>query len=217
MATLENRSFAPSTKEKKTRFTARRTPLVISAFTAALVVPALVATVAVANIGHTSSLTEATASVASDSAVATTAVATTETTSSAITATTVSAKKKTTYEYSLAKVVKVAERYKGTSYRYGGASPAGFDCSGFTKYVYSKFGITLPHSAAAQGKLGDRVSKAKAKPGDIVVTSGGSHVGIYVGKGKFIDAPMPGQTVHIRKIYTSNYYVVHVDKDTHNV
>jgi cell wall-associated NlpC family hydrolase len=122
---------------------------------------------------------------------------------------------KTTLSFAAKKVVKVAQRYKGSAYRYGGMSPnSGFDCSGFTKYVYSKFGISLPHSAAAQGKVGHRISKAKAKAGDLIITSGGSHVGIYVGKGKFIDAPKPGSRVSVRKIYTSNYYVVRVKNDT---
>jgi cell wall-associated NlpC family hydrolase len=117
---------------------------------------------------------------------------------------------RTSYTFTSEKVVKVAKRYAGSRYRFGGASPRGFDCSGFTKYVYSKFGISLPHSALAQGRVGKRVSKKNAKPGDLVITSGGSHVGIYVGKSRFIDAPMPGRTVHVRKIYTSNYYIVRV-------
>jgi cell wall-associated NlpC family hydrolase len=117
-------------------------------------------------------------------------------------------------DFSASKVVKVAKKYTGTAYRYGGTGPGGFDCSGFTKYVYGKFGIDLPHSARRQSRLGDRISKAKKKPGDIIVTAGGSHVGIYVGKGKFIDAPRPGQRVHIRKIYTSSYSVIRVDDDT---
>lgn len=118
----------------------------------------------------------------------------------------------THYTFTSAKVVKVAKRYTGARYVYGGSSPRGFDCSGFTKYVYSKFGISLPHSAAAQGDLGKRVSKKNAEPGDLVITSGGAHVGIYVGKSKFIDAPMPGERVHVRHIYTSNYYIVRVKK-----
>ncbi|CAN5180803.1 hypothetical protein BH11ACT2_BH11ACT2_20460 [soil metagenome] len=118
--------------------------------------------------------------------------------------------------FSAPKVVKVAERYKGSRYRFGGTTPAGFDCSGFTKYVYSKFGISLPHSAAAQGRIGHRVSRAKAKPGDLVITSGGAHVGIYVSRGKFIDAPMPGRVVKVRKIYTNHYFIVRVHRDTLN-
>lgn len=110
------------------------------------------------------------------------------------------------------KVVKIAKRYAGARYSYGGTSPAGFDCSGFTRFVYAKFGIALPHSAYAQGRLGKRVSTKHARPGDLVITSGGAHVGIYVGHNRFIDAPMPGEVVHVRKIYTSNHFFVRVKK-----
>lgn len=110
--------------------------------------------------------------------------------------------------FSLSQVVAVAERYTGTPYVYGGASPAGFDCSGFTQFVYAQFGVALPHSAAAQGAMGTRISVADAKPGDVVVIDGGSHVGIYLGGGRMIDAPMPGRTVGNHAIWTSAYYIV---------
>ncbi|MDM4763727.1 C40 family peptidase [Galbitalea sp. SE-J8] len=112
------------------------------------------------------------------------------------------------YLYTDAKVIKVAKRYTGTRYRYGGSSPAGFDCSGFTRYVFAQFGIALPHSAAAQGRLGKHVSRKHADVGDLVITSGGAHVGIYVGGNRFIDAPKPGERVHVRTIYTRNHYFV---------
>ena len=206
MATLENRSSVPT--DQKERPTARRKPLVLAAATAALVIPALVATLALADTGRptpdSASATVEDATLTAADSLPTTAVAAVK-------------KKSTRISFSLPKVVKVAERYKGIRYRYGGTSPAGFDCSGFTKYVYAKFGISLPHSASAQGRLGKRVSRASAKPGDLVITSGGAHVGIYVSKGKFIDSPMPGQVIHVRKIYTSNYFIVRVHHDTVNV
>jgi cell wall-associated NlpC family hydrolase len=103
-------------------------------------------------------------------------------------------------------IVSVARQYLGVPYVYGGASPSGFDCSGLTMYVYAKFGISLPHSAARQAANGTRVSSPQ--PGDLVVIDGASHIGIYTGNGNMIDAPMPGRVVNERKIYSSNHYFV---------
>lgn len=81
----------------------------------------------------------------------------------------------------------------GISYTYGGTTANGFDCSGFTKYVFDKFKIDLPRSSSSQFEVGEKVSKSDLRPGDLVFfdTSGGngvSHVGIYVGDGKFAHA-----------------------------
>ncbi len=91
-------------------------------------------------------------------------------------------------------ILGAARNALGVPYVSGGSSYSGFDCSGFTKYVYSKYGVSLPHSAAAQSAYGSYVSKGNLQPGDLVFfdTNGGhnniSHVGIYVGGGSFIDA-----------------------------
>jgi cell wall-associated NlpC family hydrolase len=110
--------------------------------------------------------------------------------------------------FSLDQVVGVAEKYQGVPYVYGGASPAGFDCSGLTQFVYAQFGVALPHSAARQGAGGAQISAADARPGDIVAMDGGGHVGIYLGGNMMIDAPEPGRVVQIRAIYTSAHWFV---------
>jgi cell wall-associated NlpC family hydrolase len=102
----------------------------------------------------------------------------------------------------------IAARYLGVPYKFGGESPAGFDCSGLVEYVYAKVGIHLPHSAAQQGRMGHRVARGAARSGDVVVMDGGSHVGIYIGGDKMIDAPEPGRRVSVDKIYDNDYYFV---------
>ncbi len=101
----------------------------------------------------------------------------------------------------------------GTSYRTGGMSTAGFDCSGFTKYVYKKMGLTLPRTSKAQYKVGTSVSRSKLRAGDLVffntVGSGVSHVGIYVGNGKFANSSSSrGVTISsMNQSYWANRYV----------
>lgn len=89
-------------------------------------------------------------------------------------------------------IIDYAEQFMGVKYVFGGSSPSGFDCSGFTMYVFKKFGISLPHSARSQAQLGSAVSKNELMPGDLVFfetyQSGISHVGIYIGGGNFIEA-----------------------------
>ncbi|GAB3801545.1 C40 family peptidase [Humibacter antri] len=110
--------------------------------------------------------------------------------------------------FSLAQVFSVAKQYIGTPYVYGGSTPAGFDCSGFVMFVYAQFGISLPHSASAQGAMGTRISLADAQPGDVVIMLGGAHDGFYAGNGNILDAPDVGRTVSIRPIWTNDFYIV---------
>ena len=110
-------------------------------------------------------------------------------------------------------VVDYAKTLLGKDYVYGGVGPNSFDCSGFTQYVYKKFGINLSHSASAQANIGTTVSKSDLQLGDMVFFSqGGSsigHVGIFVGNNSFIHAANPQKGVVITSLadgyYTSNY------------
>jgi cell wall-associated NlpC family hydrolase len=110
--------------------------------------------------------------------------------------------------FSLDTIVSVAKKYQGVPYRYGGADPSGFDCSGFTQFVYAHVGVSLPHSSSRQGSGGTPISKADARPGDLVVTSGGGHIGIYLGGNSMIDSPRPGTVVLVRNIYDANAWFV---------
>lgn len=110
-----------------------------------------------------------------------------------------------------AKVLYEARKHVGKPYRYAASGPRAFDCSGFTQYVYRvAAGRKLPHKAHTQQRYGRAVSKASARPGDlIVIRSGGYgyHVGVYAGGGYMYDSPRPGRTVGKHKIFSRNYVV----------
>jgi murein DD-endopeptidase / murein LD-carboxypeptidase len=111
------------------------------------------------------------------------------------------------------KVVEYAKRFLGVKYVFGGTSTSGFDCSGFTMYAYKSANVNLPHMASSQANLGVAVSKDELIPGDLVYfetyKSGISHVGIYIGGGKFIHASSGKGYVTINNLsddyYTSRY------------
>lgn len=94
----------------------------------------------------------------------------------------------------------------GTDYRYGGASPAtGYDCSGLVAHVFKQaWGLRLPHNARAQSKYGTPVSLAELQPGDLVFFNtehrAFSHVGIYLGSGRFVHAPRTGEAVRVERL-----------------
>ncbi len=93
-------------------------------------------------------------------------------------------------------VVAYAKQFIGTKYTYGGSTPStGFDCSGFTSYVYKNFGVSLPRTSGGQSGAGVAVSRDNLAAGDLVIYSG--HVAIYVGGGQVIHAPRPGKSVCI--------------------
>jgi cell wall-associated NlpC family hydrolase len=96
--------------------------------------------------------------------------------------------------------VGIAMQYLGTPYVYGGASPSGFDCSGFIMYVYAQLGVSLPHNAAAQFGYGTPVDRSQLQPGDLVFFNGLGHNGMYVGGGNFIHAPHTGDVVKISSL-----------------
>ena len=106
-------------------------------------------------------------------------------------------------------VVGIAMQYLGVPYVWGGASPSGgFDCSGFSMFVYAQVGVSLPHNAAAQYSYGVPVDRSDLQPGDLVFFDGLGHMGIYIGGGQFIHAPHTGDVVKISAMigyYDSNY------------
>lgn len=109
-------------------------------------------------------------------------------------------------------VVETAKKYIGSKYVYGGSSPSGFDCSGFTSYVYKQHGITLNRTAAGQYSNGVAVDRSNLQPGDLVMfgKSGINHVGIYIGGGMIVHAANPSRGVTTDTInsgYYNNNYV----------
>ena len=112
-----------------------------------------------------------------------------------------------------AQILAEARKYLGTRYVYGGASPSGFDCSGFVYYVLKQMGFSPYRTPADQYRMGTSVTKANLQPGDIVFfantyASGISHVGIYAGNGQFIHAPNSRSTVSYSDL-TSGYWAQH--------
>ena len=104
-----------------------------------------------------------------------------------------------------ARAVADAMRLRGVPYVWGGSTTAGFDCSGFTAFVYAKFGITLAHSTYAQWDAGTHIPKRDLRPGDLVFFDGIGHVGIYIGDGRFIHAPHTGAVVSVDRLSGSWY------------
>lgn len=104
-------------------------------------------------------------------------------------------------------VVRTAASLKGRPYRYGAAGPRAFDCSGFTKYVYSRNGIALPRTAQQQWRKARKISKSQIRPGDLVFFGGSYkyHVAVYAGDGMIWHSPRSGSTVRKVKIWTSGW------------
>lgn len=104
--------------------------------------------------------------------------------------------------HSLADLIQIGEKYLGIHYVYGGTTPkTGFDCSGYTKWVFKEVGITLPRTSQEQAKAGIAISAADLSPGDLILSDWGegknSHVAIYAGGGKLLEAPRTGKNVQL--------------------
>ena len=112
---------------------------------------------------------------------------------------------------SASSAVAVAQQYLGSSYVSGGSSPStGFDCSGFTQYVYGQCGISISRTSYTQANDGTAVSKSELQPGDLLLfhyygSSSIGHVGIYVGNGQFIHAANSNRGV-VYDTINSGYY-----------
>lgn len=106
-------------------------------------------------------------------------------------------------------LIDYAHEYLGTPYKYGGATPAGFDCSGFTYYVFGQFGYSLNRSSSSQINNGEEITKSELLPGDLVFFSRSGkavgHVGIYIGDNKFIHSTSPGDVVSVTDLDDTYY------------
>lgn len=109
----------------------------------------------------------------------------------------------------LGDMIGIAMRYRGVPYSFGGTTPYGFDCSGFTRYVFNQVGMSLPRMADEQYYAGTPIPKSQLAPGDLVFFEtyepGPSHVGIYIGNGQFIHASS-SRGVTVSSIYDPYYW-----------
>ncbi|MDA3901582.1 MAG: C40 family peptidase [Spirochaetes bacterium] len=109
-------------------------------------------------------------------------------------------------------LISEAKKHIGLLYRYGGNSPKGFDCSGFTQYLYKKQGIKLPRSSKNQYESGEKIEIETILPGDLLfffIKKPGviSHVAMYIGNGNFIHSPSRGKRIMISSITNDNYWI----------
>ena len=113
-------------------------------------------------------------------------------------------------------IAQYALQYVGCPYVYGGSSPSGFDCSGFTTYVMKHFGYSINRTASSQMDNGTSVSKSQLQPGDLVFFNSGNsskratHVGIYTGNGQFVHASTSTTGVIISDLNSSYYSSTYV-------
>lgn len=103
-----------------------------------------------------------------------------------------------------AALLQTALALQGTPYRDGGSTPAGFDCSGFTQWVFGRHGVTLPREVRDQYLRGAGISRRELQPGDLVffstVAPGASHVGIMIDAERFVHAPSSRGVVRVERL-----------------
>jgi cell wall-associated NlpC family hydrolase len=108
------------------------------------------------------------------------------------------------------RAAQVALRYLGTPYHWGAEGPGGFDCSGLMQWAYAQAGIRIPRVTSQQIQAGTYVPRDRLAPGDLVFFDGGHHVGMYLGKGAFVQAPHTGDVVKVSSLasgyYSSEYF-----------
>jgi peptidoglycan DL-endopeptidase CwlO len=97
--------------------------------------------------------------------------------------------------------------FRGAPYRSGGGDPKGFDCSGFTQYVYAQYGVVLPREVRQQFRLGQSVKPQELAPGDLIffstIAPGASHVAIAIGGDEFVHAPSSSGVVRVERLGSS--------------
>ncbi|HET9833034.1 MAG TPA: C40 family peptidase [Vicinamibacterales bacterium] len=106
-------------------------------------------------------------------------------------------------------LIATALSFRGTPYRNGGSDPTGFDCSGFTQWVFAQHGVALPREVEQQFKVGEKINQDDLKPGDLVFfhteSRGPSHVGIFVADDQFVHAPSSRGVVRVEYV-NSTYW-----------
>lgn len=109
---------------------------------------------------------------------------------------------------SLKDLIAYAEKFRGVPYVFGGTTPRGFDCSGYVRYVFAHYGIKLPRTSQDQAHAGTSISADHLSPGDLIFSDWGdgpdSHVAIYAGAGRLLEAPRTGETVRLAP-FDANY------------
>ena len=107
-----------------------------------------------------------------------------------------------------ATAAQIALQQVGVPYRYGGQSPSGFDCSGLVHYAYARAGMSVPRTTGQLWSGTDAVERGRMQPGDLLffsISGKMSHVGLYLGDGRFVHAPSTGKTVRVESL-SSTYY-----------